>query len=67
MLNINVNFHCIARTLDQCTRNNSVVLLDFLKNLMYGIQIALGSVNKFSVIYSHDENTIKITDDVPLD
>jgi hypothetical protein len=66
-MNIHVNLHFIARTLDQCTRNNSVVLLDFLKQLMYGIQVALGSVNKFSVIYSHDENTIKITDDVPLD
>lgn len=67
MMNIHVNLHFIARTLDQCTRNNSVVLLDFLKQLMYGIQVALGSVNKFSVIYSHDENVIKITDDVPLD
>ena len=67
MMNIHVNVHYIAGVLDQSTRNNNVVLLDFLKNLMYGIQVALGSVNKFSVIYDHDQNSIKITDDVPLD
>lgn len=67
LMNIHVNIHYIASVLDKATKNNSVVLLDFLKNLMHGIQVALGSVNKFSVIYSHDENTIKITDDVPLD
>ena len=67
MMNIHVNVHYVASVLDRTTKNNGVILLDFLKQLMHGIQVALGSVNKFSVIYDHDENIIRITDDVPLD
>ena len=67
LMEIHVNIHFIAATLDQSTKNNAVALLPFLEKLLYGIQGALGSVNKFSVIYDHDENTIKISDDVPLD
>jgi hypothetical protein len=44
-----------------------VKLLPFLESLMYGIQEALGSLNKFSVTYDHDSNQIIIRDDVPLD
>jgi len=67
LLHIHVNMHYLAGVLNQSTSNNAVPLLRFLENLLYGIQEALGSVNKFSVVYDHDQNTIKIFDDLPLD
>jgi hypothetical protein len=67
ILEIPVNIHYVAKTLQQSTSNNAVKLLPFLESLMYGIQEALGSLNKFSVTYDHDSNQIIIRDDVPLD
>ena len=67
LLEIPVNLHYIGRTLQQVTTNNSVPLLKFLEQILYGIQEALGSINKFSVTYDHDENEIVFRDDIPLD
>lgn len=67
MLDIPVNIHYIGKVLQQVTTNNSVPLLKFLEQIMYGIQEALGSINKFSVTYDHDENDVVFRDDVPLD
>ena len=67
MLDIPVNIHYIGKVLQQVTTNNSVPLLKFLEQIMYGIQEALGSINKFSVTYDHDENEVVFRDDVPLD
>ena len=67
MLNIPVNLHYIGRVLKQTTSNNSVPLLKFLEQLFYGINTALGSINKFSVTYDHDLNTVVFRDDTPLD
>jgi hypothetical protein len=67
LLEIPVNIHYIAQTLSKSTTNNAIQLLPFLESLMYGIQEALGSLNKFSVTYDHDSNQIIIRDDVPLD
>ena len=67
LLSIPVNIHYVAQTLQGTTSNNAVKLLPFLENLMQGIQVALGSLNKFSVTYDHDSNKIIIRDDVPLD
>ena len=67
MLNIPVNLHYIGRVLKQTTSNNTVPLLKFLEQLLYGINTALGSINKFSVTYDHDLNTVVFRDDTPLD
>ena len=67
MLSIPVNLHYIGKVIKQTTSNNSVPLLKFLEQLLYGIQVALGSINKFSVTYDHDTNTVVFRDDVPLD
>ena len=67
MLNIPVNLHYIGRVLKQTTSNNAVPLLKFLEQLLYGINTALGSINKFSVTYDHDLNTVVFRDDTPLD
>ena len=67
MLEIPVNLHYIGNVVKQTTSNGNVPLLRFLEQLFYGIQEALGSINKFSVTYDHDENTVVFRDDVPLD
>ena len=67
MLDIPVNLNYIGKVLKQVTSNNSVPLLKFLEQIFFGINTALGSINKFSVTYNHDENAIVFRDDVPLD
>ena len=67
LLDIHVNIHFVTDLIKKLTTDNSLPLLAFLESMMSGIQEALGSVNKFTVTYDHDENTIKITDDIPLD
>ena len=63
---IHVNIHHIAALLVSCSSNNSLPLLKFLETLMKDMQVALGSVNNFTVSYDHDSNVIKIYDDIPL-
>lgn len=67
LMNIHINFNFI----DTCIQNNlnqgELALLAFLESLMKGVQRALGDVNKFSVTYDGEENSIKIYDEIPLD
>jgi hypothetical protein len=63
---IHVNINHIASLLKSCSVNNSLPLLKFLETLMKDIQVALGSINNFTVSYDHDTNRIKIYDDIPL-
>jgi len=67
LMDIHVNIHFITDLIKKLTTDNSLPLLKFLESMMSGIQEALGSVNKFTVTYDHDENTVRITDDIPLD
>lgn len=67
LLEIHVNLHYVAAILEATTKGNGTNFLQFLQQLMQGIQDALGSVNKFSVTYDHDSNTVYIQDDLPLD
>jgi len=63
---IHVNINHVASLLKSCSVNNSLPLLKFLETLMKDIQVALGSINSFTVSYDHDTNRIKIYDDIPL-
>jgi hypothetical protein len=63
---IHININHIASLLKSCSVNNSLPLLKFLETLMNDIQVALGSINNFTVSYDHDTNRIKIYDDIPL-
>lgn len=67
MLHIPVNLNYIGKVLKQTTSNNSIPLLRFLEQIFFGINTALGSINKFSVTYDHDLNTVIFRDDTPLD
>lgn len=62
-MGILVNLNYISSTLDSfIDEEGKLSLYDFLKNLMIGIQSALGSVNSFEVIYTSEDNTFSIID-----
>lgn len=68
LMAIHVNLDFINKTFDSCvkSKDNTVVLLDFLTRLMEGIQGALGGINKFTVSYDSEDNKIKIYDNIIL-
>ena len=62
---LDVNF--IAKTFkSSLNENNEVVLIDFLKNILNGINNSLGGINNFRVIHNNDTNLFEIRSEVPL-
>ena len=68
IMNIYVNFRFIIGKLDQLVdvEANSVVLIDFLKSIISGINGALGGMNNLEVFVDEVTNTIKIIDKNPF-
>lgn len=65
IMNILVNIDYILLTLENLhsqSKNSSVILTDFLSNLMQGIQSALGNANQFAINYDDDSNCLRIFD-----
>ena len=63
LMAIHVNIEFITKTLQATTENNGEInLYSFLEKLMFGIQDALGGINRFTVTYD-DINGINIKDD----
>ena len=61
VMNIMVNIDFIAKTLDKgVDTNGKSGLLGFLKNLLNGINDALGNVNKLDAVYDNEVNEVKI-------
>jgi len=63
IMNIYLNFTFILSKLEG---QETVVLIDFLKDLMSGINEALGGINDFDVFIDETTNTVKIIDKNPL-
>jgi len=63
-MHLYVNFNHIVKTLDGNINieTGALDLYKFLKELMKGIQNALGNVNNFEVIYSEEQNSYRIID-----
>jgi LAS superfamily LD-carboxypeptidase LdcB len=62
---LDVNF--IAKTFkSSLNENNEVVLIDFLKNILNGVNNSLGGINNFRVIHNNDTNLFEIRSEVPL-
>ena len=60
---IHVNIEFITKILQKTSENNGEInLYSFLESLMFGIQDALGGINRFTVTYD-DVNGINIKDD----
>jgi hypothetical protein len=57
-MHLYVNFNHIVKTLDNNINieTGALDLYKFLKELMKGIQNALGNVNNFEVIYNEEQN-----------
>lgn len=68
IMNIYINFRFILDKLDQLVdvETNSVALIDFLKNIVSGINGALGGMNQLEVFVDEVTNTIKIIDRNPF-
>lgn len=68
IMNIYVSFVWISKKLKDLTitneesGDNTVPILDFLKQMMAEIQASTGDINQFDVVYDSDVNTIKIID-----
>ena len=69
LLDVLVNVDFIQSILkDAITGNNKtdISLYDLLSQTMSGIQLSLGNVNKFDVTFENEDQTITITDTIPL-
>ena len=68
VLNIYVNFNCIASYLNPV--NNSadgrVLLIDFLNSILTSISRALGGINNLYAYIEEETHTVKILDQTPL-
>lgn len=66
LMAIHVNIEFITKTLREIAETDGKInLYKFLEQLMYGIQGALGNINKFTVTYD-DVNGINIKDDTMI-
>lgn len=65
LINIYLNLDFILDTFESSkNQNNDVVLIDFLNNILKGINNSLGNLNSFRITV--DNNKIKIFDESPL-
>lgn len=60
--NIFVNIDFIKKCLKSSEKNNTVMLDDFLRTMLKGIQESLGNINNFDLIVEHNTGTIQIVD-----
>lgn len=67
LMGIHINIEYLRTTIDDTLNlDGELNLLEFLQNIMDGVEGALGSINKFTVSYNYEDNQIKIYDDIPL-
>lgn len=68
VLNIYVNFNCIASYLDPVNNSTDgrVLLIDFLNSILTNISRALGGINNLYAYIEEETNTVKILDQTPL-
>jgi hypothetical protein len=67
MAYIYLDINYIAKTFkSSLNENNEVILIEFLKNILNGINNSLGGLNNFRVIHNKDTNLFEIRSEVPL-
>jgi len=68
IMNIYVNFKYIISKLNELrnVEDNSIALIDFLKNILDGINGAFGGFSKLDVFIDEETNSVKIIDKNPL-
>jgi len=68
VMNIYINFRYILIKLDELrnTEDNSITLIDFLQNILSGINGALSGYSKLDIFIDEETNSVKIIDKNPL-
>ena len=67
LMHIHINANFISKTLNENTdANGDISLYDFYKNILEGVQQAIGGINKFEVIYNEDTNEIRFMDNTQI-
>ena len=67
LMHIHVNLEFISKTLSESTdKEGKVSLYKFLTNILDGISNSLGGVNKFSVGFDSNRNSLIIKEEAPL-
>ena len=67
MAYIYLDINYIAKTFkSSLNENNEVILIEFLKNILNGINNSLGGLNNFRVVHNKDTNLFEIRSEVPL-
>jgi hypothetical protein len=67
MINIYINIGFILKTFESSiNENDEVILIDFLRNILTGINNSLGGLNNFRVIHNKDTNLFEIRSEVNL-
>jgi hypothetical protein len=67
MMNIYINIGFIVKTFNSSiNENDEVILIEFLKNVLSGVNNSLGGLNNFRVIHNKDTNLFEIRSEVNL-
>jgi hypothetical protein len=67
MMDIYINIGFIIKTFNSSiNENNEVILIEFLKNVLNGVNNSLGGLNNFRVIHNKDTNLFEIRSEVNL-
>lgn len=65
--NVYLNLNFITKTFKETVNDKKeVILLDFLKNILNGMNNALGGINEFRIIHNKDTNLFEILSENPL-
>jgi hypothetical protein len=68
MINIYINIGFILKTFENSiNEDGDVILIDFLRNVLNGVNSSLGGLNNFRVIHNNDTNLFEIRSEVNLD
>lgn len=67
MMHIHINANLISTVLnDNTDENGNLSLYDFFSRILEEVQKAMGSINKFEVIYNEDTNEIRFMDNTQI-
>jgi hypothetical protein len=67
MMNIYINIGFIIKTFNSSiNENDEVILIEFLKNVLSGVNNSLGGLNDFRIIHNKDTNLFEIRSEVNL-
>jgi hypothetical protein len=67
MMNIYINIGFIIKTFNSSiNENDEIILIEFLKNVLNGVNNSLGGLNNFRVIHNKDTNLFEIRSEVNL-